>query len=52
MSTNIGIGYRKLSENKNSITGANVFLDYDEEFMDYGIDYDPSDYWFSKEKIQ
>ena len=31
MSTNIGIGYRKLSENKNSITGANVFLDYDEE---------------------
>ncbi len=30
-STNIGIGYRKLSENKNSITGANVFLDYDEE---------------------
>ena len=31
LSTNIGIGYRKLSENKNSITGANVFLDYDEE---------------------
>ena len=31
ISTNIGIGYRKLSENKDSITGANVFLDYDEE---------------------
>ena len=31
LSTNIGIGYRKLSENKDSITGANVFLDYDEE---------------------
>mgnify|MGYP000535391899 FL=1 len=31
LSTNVGIGYRKLSENKNSITGANVFLDYDEE---------------------
>ena len=31
LSTNIGIGYRKLSENKNSITGANVFLDYDAE---------------------
>ena len=31
LSTNIGIGYRKLSETKDSITGANVFLDYDEE---------------------
>jgi len=31
LSTNIGIGYRKLSENKDSITGANVFLDYDEK---------------------
>ena len=31
LSTNIGIGYRKLSENKDSITGANVFLDYDAE---------------------
>ena len=31
MSTNIGIGYRKLSESKESITGANIFLDYDEE---------------------
>ncbi len=31
LSTNIGVGYRKLSENKNSLTGANVFLDYDQE---------------------
>ena len=31
LSTNIGIGYRKLSDSKNSITGANVFVDYDEE---------------------
>lgn len=31
LSTNIGIGYRKLSESKESITGANVFLDYDEK---------------------
>ncbi len=31
LSTNIGIGYRKLSDSKDSITGANVFLDYDEE---------------------
>ena len=31
LSTNIGIGYRKLLDNKASITGANVFVDYDEE---------------------
>ncbi len=31
LSANIGIGYRKLSESKDSITGANVFVDYDEE---------------------
>ena len=31
LSTNLGIGYRKLSENKNSFAGANVFIDYDEE---------------------
>jgi len=31
LSTNVGIGYRKLSDSKDSITGANVFLDYDEE---------------------
>ena len=30
-SSNVGIGYRKLSDGKDSITGANVFLDYDEE---------------------
>ena len=23
----------------------------EEDFMDFGIDYDPSDYWFTKEKI-
>ena len=28
---NIGVGYRKLSDSKNSMTGANVFFDYDEE---------------------
>jgi len=28
---NSGVGYRKLSENKNSMLGANLFLDYDEE---------------------
>ena len=28
---NIGVGYRKLSDNKNSMTGANVFFDYDEK---------------------
>ena len=26
LSTNIGIGYRKLSDSKDSITGANVFV--------------------------
>ena len=31
LSTNIGIGYRKLSDSKDSITGANIFLDYDEK---------------------
>ena len=31
LSTNVGVGYRNLSENKNSMTGMNVFLDYDEE---------------------
>ena len=31
LSTNIGIGYRQLSESKDSITGANIFVDYDEE---------------------
>ena len=28
---NIGVGYRKLSDNKNSMTGANIFFDYDEK---------------------
>ena len=31
LSTNLGIGYRKLSDSKESITGANIFVDYDEE---------------------
>lgn len=31
ISTNTGIGYRKLSENKYSFTGANLFIDYDEK---------------------
>ena len=31
LSTNVGVGYRKLSENKHSMTGMNVFLDYDEK---------------------
>lgn len=31
LSINTGIGYRKLSENKNNLIGANVFFDYDEE---------------------
>ena len=31
LSTNTGIGYRKLSESKNSFTGANLFFDYDEK---------------------
>ena len=30
-STNAGIGYRKLSDSKNSFTGVNLFLDYDEK---------------------
>jgi hypothetical protein len=30
-SFNAGLGYRKLSETKNSFVGANVFIDYDEE---------------------
>ena len=24
---------------------------YDDDFLDFGIDYDPADYWFTKEKI-
>ena len=28
---NIGVGYRKLSDSKTSMTGANVFFDYDEK---------------------
>ena len=28
---NIGVGYRKLSDSKNSMTGANFFFDYDEK---------------------
>ena len=31
LSGNIGVGYRKLSDSKNSMTGANVFFDYDEK---------------------
>ena len=31
LSSNTGIGYRKLSADKNYFTGANVFFDYDEE---------------------
>ena len=31
LSTNAGVGYRKLSDSKNSMTGMNVFLDYDEK---------------------
>lgn len=31
LSTNLGVGYRKLSDNKNSMSGANIFVDYDEE---------------------
>ncbi|MFL2900636.1 MAG: RND family transporter [Candidatus Pelagibacterales bacterium] len=27
------------------------FSDDEEDFMDFGIDYDPADYWFTKEKI-
>ena len=22
---------------------------YDDDFLDFGIDYDPADYWFTKE---
>ena len=29
--TNIGIGYRKLSNDKNALTGGNIFIDYDEK---------------------
>ena len=28
---NTGVGYRKLSESKNSFTGSNVFIDWDEK---------------------
>ena len=31
LSTNLGVGYRKLAESKNSFTGANLFIDYDAE---------------------
>jgi len=31
LSTNAGVGYRKLSDSKTSMTGMNVFLDYDEK---------------------
>ncbi len=31
ISTNAGVGYRKLSDSKTSMTGMNVFLDYDEK---------------------
>ena len=31
LSFNTGIGYRKLSNNKSSFTGGNIFFDYDEE---------------------
>ena len=31
LSTNVGVGYRKLSDSKTSMTGMNVFLDYDEK---------------------
>jgi len=31
LSSNIGIGYRKLTDSKDALTGVNVFLDYDEE---------------------
>ena len=31
LSANTGIGYRKLADNKNSFTGGNIFVDYDEK---------------------
>jgi len=31
ISANAGIGYRQLSDSKRSLTGANVFIDYDDE---------------------
>ena len=31
LTTNIGLGYRTLSDNKKSMIGGNVFVDYDEE---------------------
>ncbi len=31
LSVNSGIGYRKLSDDKTSLTGANVFIDYDQK---------------------
>mgnify|MGYP001216439272 FL=1 len=31
ISTNVGLGYRQLSDDKRSLTGANVFIDYDAE---------------------
>ena len=31
LSTNLGLGYRQLSDSKNAMTGANLFLDYDAE---------------------
>ena len=31
LTTNIGLGYRNLSDNKKSMIGGNVFVDYDEE---------------------
>ena len=31
LSTNVGVGYRTLGDDKTSMTGGNLFIDYDED---------------------
>ena len=37
--------------NFNSIANDTIEEDFEEDFLDFGIEYDPADYWFTEEKV-
>ena len=37
--------------NFNSIANDTIEEDFEDDFLDFGIEYDPADYWFTEEKV-
>ena len=37
--------------NFNSVANDTIEEDFEEDFLDFGIEYDPADYWFTEEKV-